>query len=134
MKNFLVIALIILLSVIIIATRLFQVEYKTLEDLEKLFNKHNITYTSKPIEDEYLLDIAKEQRIYEVEENDIYVYIVDKADLEKADYRVSNEILGNNFIVTTSSSSFIFAYTEKNLEKFEGDLFSVINEIIESEK
>lgn len=128
------IALIILLSVIIIATRLFQVEYKTLEDLEKLFNKHNITYTSKPIEDEYLLDIAKEQRIYEVEENDIYVYIVDKADLEKADYRVSNEILGNNFIVTTSSSSFIFAYTEKNLEKFEGDLFSVINEIIESEK
>ena len=131
-KYFIVIT--ILFTFIIILIWLFQDnEYKTLGDIEKLFIKNDISYISKPVENKYVLDIAKEQRLYEVENNNIYVYIVDKSDMKSADYRVSNEILDSNYVVATTDT-FIFAYTEKNPGKFHQGLYAVIDEIIDSEK
>ena len=131
-KNFIVIT--ILFTFFIIIIWFFKDdEYKTLEDVEKLFIKNDISYISKPVENKYVLDIAKEQRLYEVENNDIFVYIVDKSDMKSADYRVSNEILDGNYVVATTDT-FIFAYTEKNIGKFYQRLYAVIDEIIDSEK
>ena len=108
-------------------------QYKTLEDLERLFMEHDISYIPKPVETNHILDIAKEQRIYEIENNHIYVYIVNESDIENADYRVSNEILGDNYIVS-NTKIYIFAHTEKNLKKFQKNLNTVIEEIRNSEQ
>ncbi|WP_428910727.1 hypothetical protein [Niallia sp. Krafla_26] len=131
-KNFIVI--IILFTFFIILVSFFQDdEYETLEDVEKLFMKNDISYTSKLVEDSYILDIAKEQKLYKVENDHIYVYIVDKSDMENAVYRVSNERLDDHYVVATTDT-FIFAYTERNLRNFYQSLYAVIDEIIDSEK
>ena len=95
--------------------------------------EHDISYIPKPVETNNILDIAKEQRIYEIENNNIYVYIVNESDIENADYRVSNEILGDNYIVS-NTKIYLFAHTEKNLKKFQRNLNTVIEEIRNSEQ
>lgn len=111
----------------------YNIKYEKLEDLEKYLIDHNISYTSKPIESKYSLDIAKEQRVYEIKGKDIYVYIVNESEIDGADYRLSNEILGSDYVVATTNI-FLFAYTDTDLEKFQKTLSSVIEEIRKSEK
>ena len=61
-KNLIIIAVLLVFSFV----WFFQDnEYKTLEDLERLFMEHDISYIPKPVETDHILDIAKEQRIYE---------------------------------------------------------------------
>ncbi|RLL48410.1 hypothetical protein D8M04_03880 [Oceanobacillus piezotolerans] len=127
-----IIILMIFSFIVIVVMFLQKDEYNTLVGLEKLFIKNDISITSKPIENENKLDFAKEQRIYELKDNKVYVYILNEIDLERADYIVSNEILED--YVVSSTNSFIFAYSDTHLQQFSPELYVVIDEITESEK
>lgn len=133
LKKMIIIMAALLVYYVIWITLFQDNETKTLEDLEKLFMEHDLSYSSKPVETNHILDIAKEQRIYEIENNDIYVYIVNEPDMEKADYQITNEILGGNYIVS-NTKTYLFAYTDNNFKKFQGDLDTVIAEIRNSEQ
>lgn len=106
-------------------------EYNNLESIEQLLIKHSLSYTAKPIEPENQLKFAREQGIYQIENNNVYIYIVEKSDMEEANFQVSNELLDNNYAVSTTDTV-LFAHTD--LIRFQKELYAVIDEIKKSEQ
>jgi hypothetical protein len=125
--------LIIVIGIIVAYIFLQQKEYTTLSDLEELFQKHEISYEVLPVSEEYKLSTAKEQKIFLLEGNDVYVYIVDEPDVEQSSLDLSNEFFNNERSVATVNN-FIFAYSEENAELFYAELYAIIDEIRESRK
>ena len=125
--------LIIVIVVIVAYIFLQKKEYTTLNDLEELFKKHEISYEVLPVKEEYLLGTAKEQKIFLIEDNDIYVYIVDEPDFEQSTLDVSNDFFNNERTVATVNN-FIFAYSDTNIRLFYAELYEIIDEIRESRK
>lgn len=125
--------LIIVIGVIVAYTFLQQKEYTTLSDLEELFQKHKISYQVSPVREEYKLGTAKEQNVFLIENNDVYVYIVDEPYFEQAALDASNNLFNNERTVATVNN-FIFAYSDKNIRLFYAELYAIIDEIRESRK
>ena len=124
--------LIIAIGIIVAYIFLQQKEYTTLNDLEELFQKHEISYEVLPVKEEYQLGTAIEQNIFLIKDNDVYVYIVDEPYFEQAVLDVSNDFFNDRVVATVNN--FIFVYSEKNIRLFYADLYAIIDEIRESRK
>ena len=125
--------LIIVIGIIVAYIFLQQKEYTTLSDLEELFQKHEISYEVLPVKEEYQLGTAIEQKVYLIEDNDVYVYIVNEPDVEQSSLDVSNNFFNNERTVATVNN-FIFAYSDTNIRLFYAELYEIIDEIRESRK
>ena len=131
-KNIVFTVLIIAIGIIVAYIFLQQKEYTTLSDLEELFQKHEISYEILPVKEEYQLGTAIEQKVYLIEDNDVYVYIVDEPYFEQAVLDVSNEFFNDRTVATVNN--FIFAYSDTNIRLFYAELYAIIDEIRESRK
>jgi hypothetical protein len=131
-KTISTILIFIVIGIIVAYIFLQQKEYTTLSDLEELFQKHKVSYEVSPVRQEYKLGTAKEQKIFLLEGNDVYVYIVDEPYFEQAVFDVTNELFNDSVVATVNN--FIFAYSEENMELFYAELYAIIDEIRWSRK
>ena len=130
MKKSTIITLCIFAITILIFEFFPKAKYTTIEDVEKLFQKHDISYASKPVEQKYQIDEAQEQRLYEIEDSDIYIYLVNGPNFEQVVVDVFNNTFeGFEDRTVATVDNFIFVHFEKNTERFYDDLYGVFDEI-----
>lgn len=73
-------------------------EYRTIDDIEILFQKHNISYGTKDVNQQYMLDTANEQRIFEIDGNEVFVYLIDKIHFEQTFIDISNDLFKDSIL------------------------------------
>lgn len=104
-------------------------EYNTLSDLEKLFEKREVNYTTRPMVEDHTYPVAKEQLIVDIKGNDIFVYIVDdEFDFNQTVMDLANSAFEDEHVVSPVHH-FIFVHFKTNMEQYYEELFGVIEEI-----
>jgi hypothetical protein len=105
-----------------------------IDNVEELFQENNYNYTAKPMEEEYQVDNAADQRVYEIEGiGEVYIYhFSESIERYRGDLVISNELLRDYAVAPTKY--FLFVYKDSPPEQNGGKIHVIIDEIIKSEK